>query len=135
MIGFILILEHRFDEAWATIEHWPAGDDKDQAIAMIGQRVGHEAEAAKAMQRLISSAQLGGAVRSAEVHAFRGDSEQAFNALQTAHTRITRDSWSSPDWIWIWQLRFSPFLRPLHADPRWLQMRPPKPAFRTIAAR
>jgi tetratricopeptide (TPR) repeat protein len=135
VIGFILILEHRFDEAWATIEHWPAGDDKDQAIAMIGQRVGREAEAAAAMQRLVSSARLSNAVRLAEVHAFRGDSEQAFNALQTAHTRITRDSWSSPDWSWISQLRFSPFLRPLHADPRWPQLRPAKPPLRTVAAR
>src|SRR5205823_2449212 len=56
-IGFILILEHRFDQALALIEQWPTGDDKDQAIAMIGRDVGREADAAAAMQRLISSKQ------------------------------------------------------------------------------
>ena len=134
-IGFILILEHKFDEALALIEHWPAGDDKDQAVAMIGRAVAREADAGAAMQRLNSSKQLGSAVRLAEVHAFRGDSDQAFNALQTARNKITSDSWSSPDWIWMWQLRFSPFLRPLHTDPRWPQLRPPKPPLRTVAAR
>ena len=132
-VGFILILEHRFDEALASIERWAAGDDKDQAIAMIGAAVGREADGAAALQRLASTKQLAADARLAEVYAFRGDVEHAFHAMQAARGKITPDTWSSPDGVWILQLRFSAFLRPLHGDPRWTQLRPPPPA--QVAAR
>lgn len=134
-IGFILILEHKFAEALVLIERWPAGDDTDQAIAMIGGAIGREADSAAAMQRLGSSKRLDREVRLAEVCAFRGESELAFNALRAARAKITPETWSGPDGIWIWQLRFSAFLRPLHADPRWAQLRPSKPQAAKVAAR
>jgi hypothetical protein len=27
--------------------------------------------------------------------------------------------WLSDEWQWVYQLRLSPFLKPLHADARW----------------
>ena len=85
------------------------------------------------MQRLLSSPRLSSAVRLAEVHAFHGNTEEAFKALETAGARITPQSWSSPDGTWIEQWRFSPFLRPLHADARWAIMRPSSPPFTVVA--
>lgn len=123
-IGFMLILEHRFDEALASIDRWPAGADRDEAIAMIGPAMGREAEARAAMQRLTGTDDLGGAARLAEVHAFRDNSDEAFHALQNARDKLTPESRSSPDGNWLWYIRFSPFLRPLHADPRWARLRP-----------
>ena len=96
-IGFILILEHRFDDAFASIERWPVGDDKNEAVAMIGRAIGRKAEADAASKALKSQAGLASVVRLAEVHAVHGELEEAFHALQRARTSTMRDSWSSPD--------------------------------------
>ncbi|HWT44866.1 MAG TPA: tetratricopeptide repeat protein, partial [Vicinamibacterales bacterium] len=122
-VGFILILERRFDEAFAAIERWPAGDDRNEALAMIGRAVGRNADGDAALQALSSATGLGSKVRLAEVRAFRGEYDEAFHALEGIHADTARDSWSSPDSVWAWQLNFSPFLRPLRADPRWAQVR------------
>jgi tetratricopeptide (TPR) repeat protein len=134
-IGFILVLERRFDEATNLIEYWPSGGDRDQVIPLIGAAIGRAAEADAAIRKLSASPLLGDAVRLAEVHAFCGETEEAFIALEAARSRITTAIWSSPDGIWIWQLRFSPFLRPLHSHARWLRLRPAQPPFTTAAAR
>jgi len=126
-IAFVLVLEGRFDEAARLIDQWVPSDDRDEAIAMIGPAIGRTAEADAAMTRLSTSPRLGSAVQLAEVYSFRGRTEKAFTALKTAQSRLTASSWSSQDGMWLWQWRFSPFLRPLHADPRWLQIRPSQP--------
>ncbi|HET9668985.1 MAG TPA: tetratricopeptide repeat protein [Casimicrobiaceae bacterium] len=120
--GFILILEHRFDEAFATIDRLPPGEDRNEALAMIGRALGRNAEAEAALHAL-STANLENGVRQAEVHAFRGEFDEAFRALERVHASTARDNWSSPDSVWIWQLNFSPFLRPLRADPRWARLK------------
>lgn len=132
-IGFILILQHEFDEAQRMVAHWPEGDDRDQALALIGPSVGRNAEADAAILRLGASKQLGSVVRLAEIHAFRGENEEAFRWLQAARARFTPESWSSPDLDWLERWRFSPFLRRLHADSRWAQLRPSPKA--TVASR
>jgi len=58
------------------------------------------------------------------VYAFRGMNEEAFDALHGLQEAI---DWYEPaltSQIWSWQveMRVSPFLMPLHADPRWQAM-------------
>jgi tetratricopeptide (TPR) repeat protein len=117
--AFILILEHRFDEALAAIERWPSGDDKSEALAMMGS----QGEADAALRALSSQRGLAPAVRVAEVFAFRGEVEKAFHVLEGVRAGITRDNSSLPDSVWIWQMNFSPFLRPLRDDARWAHIR------------
>jgi len=121
--GFILILEHRFEEAFATIERWPPGEDRNEGLAMIGRAVGRNADAEAALHALSSMTSLENGVRQAEVRAFRGEFDEAFRALDLVHASTARDSWSSPDSVWVWQINFSPFLRPLRADPRWARLK------------
>jgi len=47
--------------------------------------------------------------------------EEAFNTLQGLLEAIERDEPAFASQVWSWQveLRVSPFLKPLHGDPRW----------------
>ena len=65
----------------------------------------------------------GSAVRLAEVYAHRGDLDASFRWMSRAYERLGRNAWLTPAWRWLLPLRFSPFLRPLHADSRWQDMR------------
>jgi hypothetical protein len=60
-------------------------------------------------------------IQLAEVYAFRGMSEEAFASLQRKMGALERDKDPGPPWIRHFQdlMRLSPFLKPLHADPRW----------------
>ncbi len=58
-------------------------------------------------------------MRLAEVYAYRGEFDESFKWLQTAAAQTRREMQYSPDRNWLVELRFSPFLRRLHADPRW----------------
>ena len=133
--GFTLILEHRFDEAFALIRHWPAGADRNEALAMIGRTVGRPADADAALRAMNASTGPDDFVRLAEVHAFRGELDDSFNVLQRARDSATRDGRFTIGPDWAWHLRFSPFLRPLHADPRWTKLRPAFEPFGVAAPR
>jgi TolB-like protein/DNA-binding winged helix-turn-helix (wHTH) protein/Tfp pilus assembly protein PilF len=115
----ILILQHRFAEARELIAPWPEGDDRNQGLAIIEYALGDNASAEIALQKLTQSSDPGPAVRLAQVHAQRGDLDEAFRWMETARVRLGPDVWVSKEWEWAWKMRFSPFLRPLHGDPRW----------------
>jgi hypothetical protein len=60
-------------------------------------------------------------IRLADVYAFRGMSDEAFASLQGHKDAHVLGKDLGPPRIWHFQLemRVSPFLKPLHADPRW----------------
>ena len=121
-LGRILILRRQFAEALERIERWPSGEDRDQGLALVNHALGRDAEADAAIRRLIQGTGAGGAVRLAEVYAYRGNLDESFKWMATAHERLGRNAWISAEWEWVYPLRFSPFLKPLRADPRWSQV-------------
>jgi TolB-like protein/DNA-binding winged helix-turn-helix (wHTH) protein/Flp pilus assembly protein TadD len=131
-IARILILERRFDDARSLIEDLPEGESRDHGFALLYHALGRGKEADAAVKRLAAQSTSSPDIRLAEVHAFQGSIDAAFEALQGLQVAIVRNEAALASQIWSWQLemRVSPFLKPLHADPRWspLLVEPPSPA-------
>ena len=116
-IARVQILRQRYSEAAAATERIPAGPPRDQCVALAFRAPGQQAAADAALARLVATASGSDREPStdiliAEVHAYRGDDEQALEwaqrALEQSGSRRTRD-----------EMMYSPFLRSLHADARW----------------
>jgi TolB-like protein/DNA-binding winged helix-turn-helix (wHTH) protein len=116
-----LILQRRFDDADAAIERLPEGELRDHGIALLAHARGRRDEADAALRHLVAQSTKDPDIRLAEVYAFRGMKEEAFRTLRGLKIAIDRDEAPLASQIWSWQLelRVSPFLKPLHADPRW----------------
>jgi TolB-like protein/DNA-binding winged helix-turn-helix (wHTH) protein/Flp pilus assembly protein TadD len=122
-LGRIMILEQRYPEALDEVRRWPEGVDRDHGLALIYDALGRKPDADAAVARLLSSSEPGAAVRLAEVYASRGDVDEAFDWVATAYSRLGENPWLSVQWQWVYPLRFSPFLEPLHSDSRWTKMK------------
>ena len=48
--------------------------------------------------------------------------------MQETRRRLGENGWLSTQWQSAWELRFSPFLRPLHVDARWAKVSAVLPA-------
>ena len=105
-----LVLEGRFDEALDLAATLPDEAERRFSEAIAQHRLGNRAAADDAMRALVESAH-GAApmLLVAEAHAYRGEFNEAFAWLQS----LPREQYDDPS------VRHSPFLRPLHADPRW----------------
>jgi Tfp pilus assembly protein PilF len=117
----VWIAIHRGDiaSAAASARLLPEGTARDQAQAMLAFHAGDGMGAEAALHRLQQSGQSGAPAAVAYVHAFRGETDEAFRWLQRA-----ADSASSGEEWWetgvrLGELSTSPFLQPLHGDPRW----------------
>jgi len=118
----ILVLQRRYDEAQSAITQFPEGRYRDHGLALLYQAPGRLADADAALKRL--AAQPGDtmdSIRLAEVYAFRGMSDEAFASLQRERGVLEQAKDLARPQIRHFQveLRVSPFLKPLHADPRW----------------
>lgn len=119
MVGFVLILNRQFDEALALIQAWPEGEDRTQCLALVYHGLGREADADAALETLIKSSRTSDPFRLAEVYAYRGEIDEAFKWLQTATEKYRDDTRLRAGRRQPWVMRLSPFLKPLHTDPRW----------------
>lgn len=119
-LGFLLILQGRFDEALPEILEWPEGPERDQAMALVYYAIDEKAEADAALANLM---QRPGNVahRVAEIYAYRGEIDEAFRWLTGSHDHLMAMEQSSYDRR-IEDICLSPFLRSLHDDPRWDRM-------------
>ncbi|MGK2924481.1 MAG: tetratricopeptide repeat protein [Lysobacterales bacterium] len=97
----------------------PQGLWRDQAEAMLAYQAGDSDGASAALERLQRSPAIGAPAGVAYVHAFRGDTDEAFRWLQrAADTAPPGEEWWETS-VRLSVLNTSPFLQPLHADPRW----------------
>ena len=122
----VLVLQGRTEDAWRETTSLPAGDDRDALVAMLGPARGEHAAAAAALARLGTSARSSrnAAVQVVEVQVYLDQRAAAWATLRdlvpaTEPKRVSRE-----DWQWILDLRASPFLAPLRADPRWESLWP-----------
>ena len=125
----VLILLRRFDEAQSELATIPEGRFRDHGLALLYELPARRAEAAAALERLAATepADNREAIRLADVYSYRGMREQAFAILQASKKSITRDRDFSVEMTWSFRrdLRIAPFLKPLHADPRWDELMAP----------
>jgi adenylate cyclase len=120
-VARILIVQKRLVEARALIERLPEGEPLDNGLALLYAAEGRKTEADEVLAHLAGESTAAVDVRLAEVYAFRGMTEEDFNTLQGLLEAIERDNPAYASQVWSWQveLRVSPFLKPLHGDPRW----------------
>ncbi|TMH19318.1 MAG: tetratricopeptide repeat protein [Betaproteobacteria bacterium] len=104
------LMQGRNEEAVALAEAESHDVFRNVALAMIRHAQGRAAESEAALQTLIDGFGWTAAYQVAEVHAYRGDVEKAFEWLERAFAQ--RD----PGVMFTATDRF---LRPLHTDPRW----------------
>ncbi len=119
-IVHVLILQRRFEEAQSEIAHVPEGKLRDQALALFYAATGRQSEADGALRRLTGRpGDIMDTIRLAEIYAYRGMNEEAFDALQDGKAALER-----PHYVWYFQheSRLSPFLKVLHSDARWSEL-------------
>jgi len=104
------LMQGRNEEAVALAEAESHDVFRNVALAMIRHAQGHAAESEAALQTLIDGFGWTAAYQVAEVYAYRGDVERAFEWLERAFAQ--RD----PGVMFTATDRF---LQPLHGDPRW----------------
>ena len=106
------ILEHRYDEALRRVETWANGaHHRDQCLALIYHGLGMSEKSDEYLNKLKAAVGATDPGIVLEVYGFRGDTEAAFQWLQT----------SSP--LCLSRLVYvSPFLKSLRADARWARV-------------
>jgi tetratricopeptide (TPR) repeat protein len=120
----ILVFQKRIEDARKLADRLPAGRIRDHALALLFHAEERKADADAALARLVAESSTPVDVRLAEVYAYRGMTEKAFQALQGVADAVRRNERAEASQLWSWQveMRVSPFLRPLHDDPRWQQL-------------
>jgi TolB-like protein/Flp pilus assembly protein TadD len=112
-LGFALLLETRLDEAQAAFQRSSSEPFREMGTALVEHARGHARESQQALEHIIATSGKESTYQIAEVYAFRGQRERAFEwlerslALQDAGMRY---------------LKHDPLLRPLRADPRYVTL-------------
>jgi TolB-like protein/Tfp pilus assembly protein PilF len=106
---FALMMLKRSEEALRVAERGE-GHNRTFLLALTNWDVGHKSEADKYFARLKAEAADSAAYQIAELYAWRGAVDEAFEWLETSYRQ--RDA----GMIW---LKNDPLLHGLHGDPRW----------------
>ena len=109
-LGLVRLAQGRFDEAVELFQRDEHPTYRTLGLALSHHALGHPAESEAALQELIERDSAGAAYQVAEVYAYRGQPDLAFEWLDRAHAQ--RDAG-------VTTAKASPLLRNLHADPRW----------------
>ena len=119
-LALILVLQEQFRAAELLLTGSSIDHVRDQAWAMIYHKLGETARAEEAIARLSASPAVESAVRLAEVYAFCGDFNTSLNWLNVAKLRNFSADHFQLEWGELQRSFYSPFLKPLQQDPRWL---------------
>jgi len=104
------LLQGRADAAAQAAEEMPAGWARYTALACARHAQGRSAESEAELEALKAGHSVHAAYQVAQVHAFRGDVEEAFAWLETGYRQ--RDSGMG-------LMKSDPMLQNLHRDARW----------------
>jgi tetratricopeptide (TPR) repeat protein len=115
----VLILEDELDQATALPDLSADAASRNACLALAYHGLGRDEDSAAALQALLESSPTGDPVLLAEIHAYRGEPDQAFRWLQAAAELARDEPWLQPNRRQLWMTLHSPFLEPLHGDPRW----------------
>lgn len=120
-LASIYLLTGRHAEAMRVVEDFPDGPVKHQFLSMVLPELDRGEEARRAYQSLAAENELPAFLMRANVHAFRGETEQAFQLLQSIQSRA-EVGLLTPGMQLMLDIRKSPFLIPLRSDPRWPEL-------------
>ena len=124
-IARLLIALGRYDEAERQIAGLPVGSLRDYAVALLHRAPGKRKEADEALERLVAARRdTPATIRLAEVYADRGEEDRAFDVLAERYRQLEQERAMRPRALWYFQdeMRISPYLQGLRADPRWTQV-------------
>lgn len=113
------ILQHRYDEALTMLAGQAESPAKFENLALANWALGRKAEYERAAARMRHEGGWRAELRMAELSAFRGDADEAFERLQAVNAAFDPQS-EDPAWgEYVDALRLSPLFIPLRDDPRW----------------
>ena len=109
-LGYLRVMQHRFEDALDAALAEPLPIYRGRGIAIALHALGRHAESDRALAELIELRSETGAFQIAEVYAYRGESDGAFEWLERSLAQ--RDPGIS-------YAKATVFLRNLRGDPRW----------------
>jgi TolB-like protein/tetratricopeptide (TPR) repeat protein len=109
-LGLIYLMRGDGDGALREMQQETIDDGKQQGLALAYYALGRKADADAALAVLIKEQADGNALDTAEVYAFRGESDEAMHWLERAYAQ--KDPW-------LFQIKFSWFMKNVEADPRY----------------
>ena len=109
-IGLIHLQQNRPQEAMAEIEREPEPNLRVQGLALAYYALARKKDSDATLAELIAKYQAGSAFQIAELYAFRGESDRAFEWLKRAYTQ--RDGGLS-------SMKGDPLLKNIEHDPRY----------------
>jgi TolB-like protein/DNA-binding winged helix-turn-helix (wHTH) protein/Flp pilus assembly protein TadD len=116
------IARQRSESALALVDSWlTSGKERDYLLALIYHALGRTTEADGALTRLREASSRDGwaSLKVIEAHAYVGQIDEAFEWLAKAVDQVQRHPHAPATMAWKVELRNSPFVTSLHADPRW----------------
>ena len=122
-LGEVLVLQQEYEEARVLLQQLPEGFARDMGMAVIHHALDQETQSNAAIERLKSDPGVEAATRLAEIYAHRHNLDESFKWLATVTDRTFDSGQNMRDWHFLRLMLTSPFLRPLHDDPRgerWL---------------
>jgi DNA-binding winged helix-turn-helix (wHTH) protein/tetratricopeptide (TPR) repeat protein len=122
LIGQSILLGGDPEGALRYAQGLPEGGVREQLEALSYFALGRRPEADAALERLAATSSQFAAYRVAEVHAYRGEADAAFDWLRRAAGADSDDCPARECWPRAWVVSL-PLLRALHADPRWPAIR------------
>jgi len=114
MLGQILVLQGNPGAALAEMEAESGRVDHEMGLALVYHALGRRAESDAAVARLAGTAGDGAAVNLAELHAYRGERDQAFEWLEK--------SVAARELNLVHKIKDEPMLASLRSDPRYPQL-------------
>ena len=109
-LGRSYMMQGRLEDALREIEQEAHKAFRLLGIALVQHARGQAAESDEALRAMIQTFADGGAYQIAEVYAYRGETDRAFEWLERAYRQ--RDAGLA-------SINIDPLLRDLHADARW----------------
>jgi DNA-binding winged helix-turn-helix (wHTH) protein/tetratricopeptide (TPR) repeat protein len=119
LLSQLLVLERQYETAIVVAQQADEEEDRLHSLALAYAGLGRTAQADATLREMIDSPRAPDPIRVAEVYAYRGQRDSAFQWLWAAveasaeHRCAQRACWP-PELA-----ERSPFLAPLRADPRW----------------
>lgn len=121
----VQILGQQFESALAVAKDDPRDVDQLQALALACSALGHTEQADRMLAELLNPTTAADPIQIAEVQAYRGRPDLAFEWLHAAIEREDAERCAARS---CWPLGFAerlPLLAPLLADPRWESWKDP----------
>jgi len=116
------IIQHRYDEALAMLAGQAERPIRDENLALANWGLGRKVEYKHAVERMSREGGWQAEFRMAELSAFRGESDKAFEHLRIVNVGFGSDAIDLKRDIYLTSLRLSPLFIPLRNDPRWKQL-------------